>query len=99
MKDFDLNNFKEIVDNLKPYFEKFKEKSFETINFNDYEEDVKHIFETLAKIKGIQYTGASKLMHLTIPEVFVMWDAYIRKEWGFKVGGRKGCQDFGDRYT
>jgi len=86
MKDFDLNNFKEIVDNLKPYFEKFKGKSFETINFNDYEEDIKHIFDILSKIKGIQYTGASKLMHLTIPEVFVMWDAYIRKEWGFKTG-------------
>ncbi len=86
MKDFDLNSFKEIVNNLKPYFEKFKEQSFETIDFDNFEEDIKHIFGVLSEIKGIQYTGASKLMHLTVPDVFVMWDAYIRKEWGFKTG-------------
>ena len=86
MKEFDLNNFKEIVKKLKPYFEKFKKESIETINFDNYEKDIKYIFGELSKIKGIQYTGASKLMHLTIPEVFVMWDAYIRKAWGFIKG-------------
>jgi len=86
MKDFDLNGFKKIVENLKPYFEKFKGKSIETIDFDDYKNDIQHIFQELSNIKGIQYTGASKLMHLTIPEVFVMWDAYIRKVWGFKEG-------------
>ena len=86
MKDFDLNNFKEIVTNLKPYFGKFKNESIETINLDNRKEDIKYIFGVLSKIKGIQYTGASKLMHLTVPEVFVMWDGYIRKAWGFKKG-------------
>lgn len=86
MKDFDLNGFKKIVENLNPYFAKFKDKSIESINFDDYESDIKYIFQELSKIKGIQYTGASKLMHLTAPEVFVMWDAYIRKAYGFKRG-------------
>ena len=86
MKDFDLNKFKEIVKNLKPYFKKFKGQSIETINLDNHEKEIKHIFNVLSEIKGIQYTGASKLMHLTIPEVFVMWDAYIRKELGFKTG-------------
>lgn len=94
MKDFDLNNFKKIVKNLKPYFKKFKGKTIESINFNDYEKEIKHIFQELSRIKGIQYTGASKLMHLTIPEVFVMWDAYIRKAYGFKKGNSEDYFNF-----
>lgn len=94
MKDFDLNQFKSVVDDLKPYFEKFREESIENINFDDYEKEIKYIFRKLSKIKGIQYTGASKLMHLTTPEVFVMWDAYIRKAWGFKKGEADDYFDF-----
>lgn len=86
MKEFNLRNFKETIENLKPYFKKFESETIETINLNNYEKDIKYLFETLSKIKGIQYTGASKLMHLTIPKVFIMWDGYIRKAWGFKKG-------------
>ena len=94
MKNFDLNNFKETVKSLKPYFEKFKGESIESINFDNYHQEINHIFNTLSKIKGIQYTGASKLMHLTIPEVFIMWDAYIRKEWEFKKGDSEDYFNF-----
>jgi len=94
MKDFDLNDFKKIVKSLKPYFEKFEGQTIETINLDNYETDIKHIFETLSKIKGIQYTGASKLMHLTIPEVFIMWDAYIRKAGEFKKGDSEDYFNF-----
>lgn len=86
MKEFDLNNFKKVVENLKSYFIKFKDKTIETINFDEYKNEITHIFNTLSEIKGIQYTGASKLMHLTVPNVFIMWDAYIRKALGFKYG-------------
>lgn len=94
MKEFDLENFKKLVNNLKPYFEKFKGESIETINFDNHEKDIKYIFQELSNIKGIQYTGASKLMHLTIPEVFVMWDAYIRKAWGLKEGKEEDYFNF-----
>jgi len=94
MKDFDLNNFKKIVKSLKPYFEKFDGQTIETIKLDNYEMDIKHIFETLSKIKGIQYTGASKLMHLTIPEVFIMWDTYIRRAGGFKKGDSEDYFNF-----
>ena len=94
MKDFDLNSFKEIVKSLKPYFEKFKDKSIESINFDNHKQGIKHIFNILSKIKGIQYTGASKLMHLTVPNVFIMWDAYIRKAFGFKKGDSEDYFNF-----
>jgi len=94
MKDFDLNNFKEIVKNLKPYFDKIKGETIETINLDNYKQEIIHIFDVLSGIKGIQFTGASKLMHLTIPNVFVMWDAYIRKAWDFKKGDSEDYFNF-----
>ncbi|HPI04677.1 MAG TPA: hypothetical protein PKZ78_12660, partial [Candidatus Goldiibacteriota bacterium] len=42
------------------------------------------IYDRLSAIGGIQYTGASKIMSLMKPELFVMWDDYIRKE--YKIG-------------
>ena len=33
-------------------------------------------------------------MHLTIPEVFIMWDAYIRKAYGFKKGDSEDYFNF-----
>jgi len=56
------------------------------MNINEYADDIKHIFKTLAGIKGIEVTGAPKLMHLKLPKVFVMWDRYIRKAYGYKKG-------------
>lgn len=94
MQDFNLKGFKEVVSNLKPLFDKFKGTSIESINLDNYEKDIIYIFDTLAKIKGIQYTGASKLMHLTVPEVFIMWDAYIRKAWNFKKGSSEDYFNF-----
>jgi len=94
MKDFDLDNFREIVKELKPSFDKFKGKSIEDIDFDKYEKEIKYIFDKLSDIKGIKYTGTSKLMHLTIPEVFVMWDGYIRKKYGFKKGDSEDYFNF-----
>ena len=94
MKDFDLKNFQKIVNELKTDFNKFRDKSIETINFDDYKKEIINLFDSLSKIKGIQFTGASKLMHLTIPNVFVMWDGYIRKAWGFKKGNSEDYFNF-----
>lgn len=94
MKEFDLKNFQKTVNELKLYFNKFRDKSIETINFDDYKKEITHLFDTLSKIKGVQFTGSSKLMHLTIPNVFVMWDGYIRKAWGFKKGNSEDYFNF-----
>lgn len=78
IKDFDINGFKETVKKLCPIFENIENEQFKTINFDNYENDILEIYETLSKIRGIEYTGASKIMHIKNPNVFVMWDDYIR---------------------
>lgn len=86
MRSFNLDKFKKIVKNLEPLFKKFKRSNFKTINFDKYKTEIKKIFRTLSVIKGIEKTGAPKLMHLKVPKVFVMWDSYIRLRYGFKKG-------------
>jgi len=78
VKDFNIDSFKKTMEELAPYFDRLKGKDFKTIEFDKYKKDITRIYETLAKIKGVQYTGASKIMHLKNRSVFIMWDNYIR---------------------
>lgn len=78
VNDFDINVFKEKIKELNPSFTKLKDEDFKNINFKKYKDDIKKIFETLSSIKGIEFTGASKIMHLRNRSVFVMWDGYIK---------------------
>jgi hypothetical protein len=80
VKTFDIENFKQALNNISSNFSKFDGEDFKNIDFEKYENDVKVIYTTLSEISGINHTGAPKLMHLRVPNVFVMWDSYIRGE-------------------
>lgn len=79
-KTFDIEMFRKTLIKLKPKFSKFQNENFRTINFANYENEICDVYDSLSSIKGIEYTGASKLMHLANPKVFVIWDGYIRGE-------------------
>jgi hypothetical protein len=66
------------VDSLEKHFQRLDGKNIRTADFGSLHEDISAIYDALSQIKGIQYTGAPKLMHLRNRELFVMWDAYIR---------------------
>ncbi len=90
MDKFDLEKFMNEMERLEPFFKKFDNKSFDDINFDSFEEEIKKIYTTLSKINGIKFTGASKIMHLRKPCIFVMWDGYIRREYGIRKKDYKG---------
>jgi 5-methylcytosine-specific restriction protein A len=75
---FDLVAFESTVESLEVNFKHLDGKDIRTADVDDLREDVTVIFDQLSWIKGIQYTGASKIMHLRNRELFVMWDGYIR---------------------
>jgi len=77
VKDFDIYGFRNTIGELNPCFDRMKNQCFKEIDFDGYKEDIKKIYATLSQIKGIKYTGASKVAHLKNREVFVMWDRYI----------------------
>lgn len=84
LRDFDVEDFARIVHGLNVYFDSLKNESIETIDFNNYRHEITKIYQILSEIKGIAFTGAPKLMHLNNPNVFVMWDGYIRGEKSMK---------------
>ena len=104
VREFDIEGFKETIRRLDRVFGKLENKDFQTIDFESYKSGISKIYGTLSSIKGIEHTGASKIMHLRLPKVFVMWDDYIsgrkpkkyyenleitrRGYWSFKRYGR-----------
>lgn len=78
--EFNIVKFKKTIEDLNPIFNNLEHEEFRSINFDNYKEDIEKIYNTLSSIKGIDYTGASKIMHLKNRNVFVLWDGYIRGE-------------------
>lgn len=77
LRTFNLTAFENLINDLENRFAQFGNSKFLQINFDDYEDLIVEIFDSLANIEGVKYTGASKIMHLKKPEIFVMWDKYI----------------------
>ncbi len=81
---FDIMGFKKEVLECKRSLENLKDEKFEKVNFDSVSETIKEVYDKLSLIKGVKYTGASKLLHLMNRDLFVMWDQYIRKHYGFR---------------
>jgi len=94
VRGFKLSKFKETIKKLESHFKKLKNEDFRTIDFDKYTSEIKYIFTILSKIKGIEQTGASKLIHLKNPKVFVMWDGFIRRYYGFRKGNSEDYFNF-----
>ncbi|MBU0457312.1 MAG: hypothetical protein ABH824_05195 [Nanoarchaeota archaeon] len=77
MKTFKLKDFERLL--KKCDFDYFKKKNFVDIDLNNEETKNKiiKIYEDLSNFEGIRYVGATKVMHLICPYVFVMWDVAI----------------------
>lgn len=75
--DFDLESFKKTLANCD--FAHFESKRFDSINLDDEEVStrVEKIYRDLSEFKGIRYVGATKIMHLLNPALFMMWDTKI----------------------
>jgi hypothetical protein len=76
-------------DTLKAYrtvksdFESLKDKRLETVDLKDSEivNKIKSIFKAFASRQSIESTGASKAIHLINPDLFMMWDSEIKRNY------------------
>src|SRR5690606_605114 len=73
--------FENTINTLETNFRRLDGQDIRTADLVGLRSDICTIYETLSRVKGIQYTGAAKMMHLRNRELFVMWDGYIRGEW------------------
>jgi len=92
MKNFDLRKFHDVIKKINPIFKKFKNKQFKNVNFADkiLISDIKLIYTQLKLIA--EQTGASKIMALKNPRLFVMWDTEIRKI--YKIDNKGEADDY-----
>lgn len=80
-----LVDLKKAIKECKPLFERVKGKDFKGVNFGEIKGIIELIYSKLSSVYGVEYTGASKVMHLLNRDLFVMWDTDTRKEYGFYV--------------
>jgi len=63
-------------------FKLLKDKNLENVSLEEIKRIISSIFNNL-KLKRINATAISKIMHIINPNLFVMWDEEIRKGYGF----------------
>jgi len=77
--DFDIDGLKNLLNcELRADFEILARYSIRDIDLNEHGSRVEMVFNRLKQIKGIECTGAAKVMQLKCPKLFVMWDRYTR---------------------
>jgi len=107
---FDIDKFDSAISGL--YTESktdYLGLNFETMDFrvlkgpgktfdDDLQDKICKTYDSFAEIGGIGYTGATKIMHLFQPELFVPWDQFIRERYvGKKEISGKSYIDFLDK--
>jgi hypothetical protein len=78
-----LERLKKVIDKDKSTLERLG-KDFKTFDFRGNETPIKEIYRDLSGIKGVEHTGASKVMHLLNRHLFLMWDSDMRQKYGYK---------------
>jgi len=75
------NDIREAYTESKLNLEKIKGERLENLSLSDDElkKTIKRIFQEFSSKKSIGFTGASKILHLLNPYLFMMWDYNIRE--------------------
>jgi len=92
MTKFDFQKFKGAIEKVQPIFDKLKNETFKKADFDDrdLQNDIKNIYINLKSI--VEQTGAAKIMALTNPNLFIMWDTNIRKK--YKINNSASPEDY-----
>ena len=79
VNDFNTNKFEATIEKLNPTFDKLSNQTLQTVDLDDpvIAKQIKYIYQALKNI--VKQTGASKMMALKNPDLFVIWDTKIGK--------------------
>jgi|SRR3989344_3075329 len=91
-----LDIFRKILKEINPYFDGLQYYKFPEANFNDpnLKNKIVYIYEKLRYYDAVKQTGATKIMALKNPDLFVMWDTEIRRYYG--ISDRATASDYID---
>lgn len=74
---FNLRDFEKRLNSVTPNLQPLASSDIATVNLSDHRKLIIGVFNRFAAVKGIKFTGASKVLHLLLPRIFIMWDAAI----------------------
>jgi len=77
-KDSDVDHLKTTLSELQRDFVELEPYTIQSIDLTTHGERIAAMFNRLKLITGVESTGATKVMHLKLPALFVMWDGPIR---------------------
>jgi hypothetical protein len=90
--NFDIDRLKTVLSvELQSDFATLIEYDIQSLDMTKYGTRIERMFNQLASMKEVLYTGATKLMHLKCPKTFVIWDDYIRGGKPKKLYGGLPC--------
>lgn len=94
MKSIKSSEFEELIKTNEEIYKKIQDIKLRTADFTNVKLilNIESIYTSHRNIKGIEQTGASKMMALRIPELFIMWDTEIRKF--YKINNKGSPQDY-----
>jgi hypothetical protein len=77
--NFDIDGLKNVLSTeLSGDFAALSQYDLQNIDLAVHGSRIETVFDRLASMKEVLFTGATKLMHLKCPATFVIWDDYIR---------------------
>jgi hypothetical protein len=77
-KDSDVDCLRTTLSKLQHDFVELEPYTIQSIDLTNHRERMAGMFDALKLITGVESTGATKVMHLKLPALFVMWDTPIR---------------------
>jgi hypothetical protein len=87
---------KEAIDKTNPFLDKVRNESLQAADFEEIGGIMNKIYSVFSSIRGVEYTGASKVIHLFCPNLVVMWDGYMRTKYSkyYRTSDGKSPSDF-----
>jgi hypothetical protein len=77
MQSFDLSAYEATIVRLADRLSEFGDADLMSIDIHKGRLAIVAAFDELSRIRGIEFTGAAKVLHLMKPRFFVMWDRAI----------------------
>ena len=74
---FDLTGYEHTIERLSRDLSVLADHELMTVDLDGNRNMIVAAFDTLSRIKGIEFTGAAKVLHLLVPSIFAMWDRAI----------------------
>src|SRR5262245_13001399 len=74
---FDLTGYEQLIQRLTAELAVFGDSDFMNADLEMNQLLIGRAFDELSHIRGIEFTGAAKMLHLLNRRVFVMWDSAI----------------------